>query len=160
MCKFCFNPPEFLDRSSKSNKITCKSCSIYCKEPVPLKWLDLIQSSADPEIYEKRLNLLSELNLICDMQIESIDNFIINSTHAYNECRKEIASVEEENLKIIDAFEQDIIRKFNDVMASPNILAKVVFLKNLEVFQNEIISMNLLDPEYFREIILEQDGLD
>jgi len=116
---------------------------------------NLLQLSENLETYERRIEILSELDLKCQEISESFDSFIINLTQAYNKCKREIDLNTTQNLNYIEQYEQDLLRRFSEVVVSRDVLKTEVFIKNLEILQDQIIELNLLASDELKQTIME-----
>jgi len=154
-CELCFGSASCISICEPTYTIVCKACSVYSDKLISINWLNLLQLSENLETYERRIEILSELDLKCQEISESFDSFIINLTQAYNKCKREIDLNTTQNLNYIEQYEQDLLRRFSEVVVSRDVLKTEVFIKNLEILQDQIIELNLLTSDELKQTIME-----
>lgn len=156
LCIFCYGESEKLALYEKSFEYVCEECAnTRCSITVDIKWLDLIMTTKDVGIYDKRMMLLCKY----DELVSSInDQFDITEKFLEHEISNIQSVIEVAFSKFHDSYTSNENKlnlkkdQIKEARKKYGILPPEhqAFIQNIELYMQEIVNEKYLDLNEFK----------
>ncbi|OMJ88328.1 hypothetical protein SteCoe_9740 [Stentor coeruleus] len=156
LCIFCYEAPERLALYENSFEYVCEECALTrCPLTIDIKWLDLITTTKDVKIFDKRMMLLSKYDELASSITDQFDVIEIFLKHEISNIQSVIEVAFSKFQDYYASNENKLNQKKNEIkearkkdrFLSPEHQA---FIQNIELYMQEIVNEKYLDLNEFQ----------